>query len=822
MKKILAVNIDPIALNIISNFLMEQTTEFEILTADKIGELHEIAEKLKIDVALIDLVKPTIADAEILKFVGTSHPRLPMIVMSEFNTAEIESIIKSIATVRYFEKPVEYEQIAGKIFEEIKTGVGGAIQGISLASFLQMSEMERTSCTLTVKAGEKGEKTGQLFLIKGALVAAETGELKGDEAVYEILSWDSPIIEIEHARPDRTKEITTPLMNLLMEGVRRKDEKAGKKRGKKKVAIKDAKKAALDKEGAEEADIEKLELEKGPAPEVPEEKKKRKKKKKAEKAPPESPEYKEAIEKIEQLKSAGKISDASKILKRKKQVTRSVAILIAILFAVSMVYAWVYGLRPWFEKIKYEKLIANIDATQNAREKIALLDEYIKARPHGHYTKQARDKRGELAKQLALEDFDQTIRKVSDLPIDDKFAEKARQLYEKYLKQYPESPYRSEIKKRIAGIPDILNDAEYRKLREIPKNDYSARIAAYNKYIKKYPDGKNTKNVREMLANLGEDLYWHIAKKKRECDRQKDWSGCITLCKYFEKYFSGHKRAGEVKKLEAVMEDQEAFKALSEEIKEKGEYSLEAKNLYLEFLKKHPSTSLRKTIEKNISTIERIEREKKEWDDTVAYIQNTKISIFDRANRMRSYVAKNPPKTYRKEAQQILAWLEKQEQKARQDIEQKKRIEEQKRKKQAELARLRMEIVKKLAATSGRYVEKKPYTITDTKTGLTWVMLDSQTMTGNCMDYKSAKEYVKNLKTGGYDDWRLPLPSELLVIYNDRPSFPAKGRTWYWTSEVFAAAWEKRVNAVKQTGAGIWKKWETGLNSCGAVRAVRP
>ncbi|MFZ5564927.1 MAG: hypothetical protein ACOZBW_12830, partial [Thermodesulfobacteriota bacterium] len=59
MKKLLAVSIDTITLNIISSLLTEHTTDFEILTTDKVGELHEIASKLKVDIALIDLLKPS-------------------------------------------------------------------------------------------------------------------------------------------------------------------------------------------------------------------------------------------------------------------------------------------------------------------------------------------------------------------------------------------------------------------------------------------------------------------------------------------------------------------------------------------------------------------------------------------------------------------------------------------------------------------------------------------------------------------------------------------------------------------------------------------
>ena len=101
-------------------------------------------------------------------------------------------------------------------------------------------------------------------------------------------------------------------------------------------------------------------------------------------------------------------------------------------------------------------------------------------------------------------------------------------------------------------------------------------------------------------------------------------------------------------------------------------------------------------------------------------------------------------------------------------------------------------------------------------------MLDSLILSNKCMDYKTAKQYVSNLTTGGYTDWRLPEPNELLVLYNSKPTFPMTDAEWYWTSEAFHAAWEEKVNTVIRSDCGLWQKAETNLEKCGAVRAVRP
>ena len=45
----------------------------------------------------------------------------------------------------------------------------GRIQGVKLVTFLQMVEQDKTTCTLTIRAGDK---TGQLHFQEGVLVDA--------------------------------------------------------------------------------------------------------------------------------------------------------------------------------------------------------------------------------------------------------------------------------------------------------------------------------------------------------------------------------------------------------------------------------------------------------------------------------------------------------------------------------------------------------------------------------------------------------------------------------------------------------------------------
>ena len=117
-------------------------------------------------------------------------------------------------------------------------------------------------------------------------------------------------------------------------------------------------------------------------------------------------------------------------------------------------------------------------------------------------------------------------------------------------------------------------------------------------------------------------------------------------------------------------------------------------------------------------------------------------------------------------------------------------------------------------------------TITDNVTGLMW-----QQGEGGEMTWQSGLEYCKNLKTGGYGNWRLPDSMELLNLVNHgSPMFdklfvsPEEAEYW-WTSSTQAnqpdiAAWEVNING----GSGS-KTFITTISAGGEkafyVRCVR-
>jgi hypothetical protein len=87
---------------------------------------------------------------------------------------------------------------------------------------------EQKTCTLKITSGDK---IGYLHLSNGDLIAAETETLKAEEAAYRIIGWDDAVMEIDNVCRKSEKEIHLPLMMILMESARIKDEAGGDRSG---------------------------------------------------------------------------------------------------------------------------------------------------------------------------------------------------------------------------------------------------------------------------------------------------------------------------------------------------------------------------------------------------------------------------------------------------------------------------------------------------------------------------------------------------------------------------------------------------------------
>ena len=199
---------------------------FEILTARNGKEAVEQLASKRINLVVTDLKMPEMDGFELLAYLKSHFPEVPAIVMTAFGTPSIEARLSTTGMISMLEKPVDFEELTQLMTSLLENNLtGGTLAGISLPSFLQLIEMEQNTCLMEVNAPDGS--LGLLYFNKGVLYDAVLGKLTAEDAVYQMLILDDVKISFRALPSKKLKRrIKTSLINLIMEGTRRKDERA--------------------------------------------------------------------------------------------------------------------------------------------------------------------------------------------------------------------------------------------------------------------------------------------------------------------------------------------------------------------------------------------------------------------------------------------------------------------------------------------------------------------------------------------------------------------------------------------------------------------
>ncbi|HEX4495665.1 MAG TPA: response regulator [Thermoanaerobaculia bacterium] len=229
MKTILVVDDEPSVLFALSEGLTDRRRGVRVATAANGIEAVAVLEAEAIDLVLTDLRMPDMDGFELLTFLRRNHAALPVILMTALGDSDISSRLATAGSFELLPKPFDLPDLKRKIAEMLAQSVKGRVENISLASFLQLLEMERKTCTLSIRSHHpEADREGKLYFRAGRLIGATTGAVtgatRGRDAALEIVTWEHADIEIADGCPPIDPEIESPLSFLLMEGMRLKDE----------------------------------------------------------------------------------------------------------------------------------------------------------------------------------------------------------------------------------------------------------------------------------------------------------------------------------------------------------------------------------------------------------------------------------------------------------------------------------------------------------------------------------------------------------------------------------------------------------------------
>ncbi len=221
MKRVLIVDDEESFLLSLKDGLSVHSDRYQVLTAENGLKAVELLRELPIDLLVTDLKLPQMDGFELLAWVSRHQAQLPVIVMTAFDTPEIEARLATMDALQYLEKPLDLQMLQESIDSGLKAGVKSYIRGITLSTFLQLMSIERKNCTLKVSVNDR---IGYLYIRRGELRDAEYNGLSGEAAALEIVGWENAEIEMDGICRRQEAVITQSLEHILIEAFRRKDE----------------------------------------------------------------------------------------------------------------------------------------------------------------------------------------------------------------------------------------------------------------------------------------------------------------------------------------------------------------------------------------------------------------------------------------------------------------------------------------------------------------------------------------------------------------------------------------------------------------------
>ncbi len=452
-------------------------------------------------------------------------------------------------------------------------GVGGQLQGISLDSFLQMVQMEKTTCTLKVASGKK---EGLLYILNGDLISAETQGKENLDAACDIISWDDTVIEIENTCEKSENEINQPLMHVLMEGLKLKDEKASEE-----PEVSQEATVPSDTPAAEQAESN------GEAP---------------------APTGRDITKEGDEFELH--------VAPKKKGGLPKVPLLIGIAIIVAAAVYFTL-LSPGDESLDqiYQDTLVKVEFTDDVNKQVQLLQEFINsAGEENEWAQAAHQKITELKTMRENAAYLELSSRADALVASKEFIQ-AVGLYKKHLRLFQDSPNKGEIQTAISKLAVQGEQSDYAAVTAANASGDINRIDAYRTYIKNHPQGKQVAEVKKQLKDMEDAYFAYTEKQIAKSAMLEEWVKCIKLVTKYSDFYPSGANTQKLKKYLPLFDKNRLEYADYEKIMEKAhaagtDYS-RAQKVLADYLKSFPGTHLTEKIQDQVARYKKMDEETK-------------------------------------------------------------------------------------------------------------------------------------------------------------------------------------------------------------------
>ncbi len=189
------------------------------------------------DLLIADYQMPEMNGRQLLEKVkaGPKSAKIPIILVA--SKAELSEGLRNLQdqVEEFLEKPFFLKEAAARIKRVVDkislekmareapgdAHVRGNLTQMNVMDLFQSLELAHKTCALTIK---NQNDQCELFFADGQINHAVYGNLKGDDAVFKVLTWTEGQFEIDFSRNSSEQTTTRSTQGLLMEGLRLIDE----------------------------------------------------------------------------------------------------------------------------------------------------------------------------------------------------------------------------------------------------------------------------------------------------------------------------------------------------------------------------------------------------------------------------------------------------------------------------------------------------------------------------------------------------------------------------------------------------------------------
>lgn len=224
MKRVLIVDDEEDLTWSIAQHLKKDSKRYKLYTVNGGQDALDILKQVPINLVVSDIRMPEISGLDLLLDIRENYPSTKVIIMTAYGSSEIQNEANERGCFKYIEKPFEIQELRNLILDgvEDRKGFEGRVSDFQISDLIQMNCLGRLTNSIFI---EKGIQTGSIFIEDGNITHCETDDLEGEEAFYEIMSWEGGTFKIEKDHKSKKETIIKGWQGLLIESLRLIDEK---------------------------------------------------------------------------------------------------------------------------------------------------------------------------------------------------------------------------------------------------------------------------------------------------------------------------------------------------------------------------------------------------------------------------------------------------------------------------------------------------------------------------------------------------------------------------------------------------------------------